>query len=224
MTKSHKKKTARGIVFLIMLAVSPLAMTDSYASEGGKDSQKNAKSADNIKKESLLRAILTEKVINGKLEVRQYALPEDVSPKDMQRMLTVGGETVGWAYVNYKTYQEGIVLFDGKVSKNGENFWMISDFGTNFAVEGQILKQSSERSDNNSAIADNTSIDEDLRYRVIFSGKMAETESDNVFTIFPSYEPEYNTIQDINSNNTKQFFPETLVGIDQKFRNYDVVK
>ena len=100
MTKSHKKKTSRGIVFLIMLAASPLAMTDSYANEGNKDSQKNTKSADNVKKESLLRAILTEKVVNGKLEVQQYALPEDVSSKDMQRMLIVGGETVGWAYVN----------------------------------------------------------------------------------------------------------------------------
>jgi hypothetical protein len=196
MTKSHKNKTVRGIIFLIMLATSPLAMTDSYSSEGEIGSQENAKSAYNVKKESFLRAILTEKVVNGKLEVRQYALPEDVSTKDIQRMLMIGSETVGWAYVNYKTYQEGIVLFDGKISKNGENSWMISDFEVNFSVDRYILNQSSDRSDNNSAIADKTSTDEDLRYRIIFSGKMTEAESYNVFTIFPSYKPDSKTIQD----------------------------
>lgn len=223
MTKSQKNKTVRGIAFLIMLAASPLAMTDSYSSEGNEDAQKNVKSVENVKKTSLLRAVLTEKVINGKLEVRQYALPEDVSAKDVQRMLNVGSETVGWAYVNYKTYQEGIILFDGKVSKNGKNSWIISDYEANFAVKEQILKQSSERSGNNSTIVDKAITEEDLIYRIIFSGKMQESGSDNVFSIFPYYDQDSKIIQDSKGNTTEMSFPETLLGIDQKLRNYNVV-
>ena len=33
------------------------------------------------------------------------------------------GQTSGWAYVNYKAYNSGIVLFDGKASKVGDNLW-----------------------------------------------------------------------------------------------------
>jgi len=41
-------------------------------------------------------------------------------------MLSIEDEILGWAYVHYKTYHAGIILFDGKATKVGENMWQIS--------------------------------------------------------------------------------------------------
>ncbi len=64
----------------------------------------------------------TEKVVDGKLQVHHCVLPENVSEIGLKRMLSFDGQ-MSWAYVNYKAYQSGIVLFDGKASKMGENLW-----------------------------------------------------------------------------------------------------
>jgi hypothetical protein len=88
--------------------------------------------------------------VNGKLEVRQYVLPEEISEADLKRTLSFEGQ-MSWAYVNFKAYQSGIVLFDGKASKMGENLCEIS-------------------------IQDDYSLDDELVYKVVFSGKIAETD------------------------------------------------
>ncbi len=117
MIKSHNR-TIGVITILLMLGASPLSVTYSFA-----DIENNQKER--------LGAILTEEVVNGKLEVRHYALPDDIPKEDMQRRLSFEGKTSSWAYVNYKAYHSGIILFDGKASKVGENHCGISTNGVN---------------------------------------------------------------------------------------------
>ena len=93
-----------------MLAASPLSVTYAFGENDG-----------NLEE---LRAILTEKVVDGKLKVNHYALPDRLSEADLQRTLSIDGQ-MSWAYVNYESYNAGIVLFDGKASKLGENLWEI---------------------------------------------------------------------------------------------------
>ena len=133
------------IVILLMLAASPLSVTYSFAENG-----------DQLEENRELRAILTEKVVDGKLKVQHYAIPDEVTEADLQRMLSFDGQ-ISWAFVNYKAYNTGIVLFDGKASKVGENLWEIS-------------------------IDDNIS-EEELSYKVVFSGKITETDEENVFAV-----------------------------------------
>lgn len=128
-----------------MLAASPLSVTYSFAENEGQ-----------LEENRELRTILTEKIIDGKLKVQHYAIPDEVTEADLQRMLSFDGQ-ISWAFVNYKAYNTGIVLFDGKASKVGENLWEIS-------------------------IDDNIS-EEDLSYKVVFSGKITETDEENVFAV-----------------------------------------
>ena len=132
------------LVILLMLGASPLSVTYSFA-ENESNQVENRE----------FRAILTEKVVDGKLEVRQYSLPEEFSEDDLKRMLSFDGQ-ISWAYVNYKMYQSGIILFDGKVSKIDENLWEIS-------IENDSNK--------------------DLSYKIVFSGKIAETNEEGGFAI-----------------------------------------
>ena len=77
-----------------MLGASPLSVTYSSAEIGdnqGEKMRENERKTENSKKERL-GAILTEKIVNGKLEIRQYALPEDISEEDLQRMLSLEGQ------------------------------------------------------------------------------------------------------------------------------------
>ena len=94
-----------------MLAASSLSVTNTF---GENDSNPEK-----------LRAILTEKVIDGKLKVSHYALPDGLSEADLQRTLSINDQ-ISWAYANYESYNKGIVIFDGKTSKLGENLLEIS--------------------------------------------------------------------------------------------------
>ena len=132
------------LVILLILGASPLSVTYSFA-ENESDRIENREH----------RAIFTEKVVDGKLEVLQYALPEEFSKADLKRILSIDGQ-ISWTYVNYQMYQSGIVLFDGKVSKIGENLWEIS-------IEDDSNK--------------------DLSYKIVFSGKIGETDEKNGFII-----------------------------------------
>jgi len=88
MVKPHNR-TIGVIAILLMLGASPLSVAYSFAdieeAQEDKKGQNNPKSEKNTKKERL-GAILTEKVVNGKLEVQHYALPDDTTKEDMQRM------------------------------------------------------------------------------------------------------------------------------------------
>ena len=147
MKKSHNRTIGVIAVFL-MLGASPLSVTYSFA-----DIQDNQKKR--------IGVILTEEVVNGKLQVRHYALPDDITEDDIQRRLSIDGQTTSWAYVNYQAYHSGIVIFDGKASKVGENLWEIS---TN-------------------DVMDKTISDENFSYRVVFSGKAVEIDEENVIAI-----------------------------------------
>ena len=167
-------RTIGVIAVLLMLTASPLSVTYAFA-----DSEHNKPET----KKEKLRAILTEKVVDGKLEVRHYMLPDDTSDKDMQRMLEFEGQTSGWAYVNAKAYNSGIILFDGKASKVGENMWRISTNGVLALGERQLDLELSGRSNGSHVILHGNASGEDLNYRVIFSGKISDTTEQDVYAI-----------------------------------------
>ena len=132
----------KAVAILLMLAASPLSVTYAFGENDGNPEE--------------LRAILTEKVVDGKLKVNHYALPDGLSGADLQRTLSIDGQ-MSWAYVNYESYNAGIVLFDGKASKLGENLWEIS-------MNKDIL-------------------DEEISFQVVFSGKTTESDEENVFAV-----------------------------------------
>jgi len=178
-------KTFRVVAILVMLSTGQLGVTYSNAESGENlelmETQKDPKITNKSQKERL-GVILTEKVVNGKLEVRQFALPEDTTEKDMNRILSLEG-TSGWSYVNYKAYDSGIVLFDGKVSKDGEKFWRISINESMNLTKGESDLQSRGNLNNYSSKMDKNFSSEDLNYKVIFSGKMVESDKENVIAI-----------------------------------------
>jgi len=180
-----QKRTIGAIVILLMLGASPLSVTYSFAEieDYQEEKEKNTEMVSKNTKKEGFRAILTEKVVNGKLEVQHYALPNDLSEDDMQRIPSFDGQTSGWAYVNYKTYHSGIVLFDGKASKVGENLWKISTNGVLNLGEIQFDLLELSGKSNGSHVMHGTASDEDLSYRIIFSGKIAETGEENLFAV-----------------------------------------
>ncbi len=109
MVKPHNR-TIGVITILLMLGASPLSVTYSFAdieeNQEDRKGQNDPKSKKSIKKGEL-RAILTEKVVNGKLKVQHYALPDDTTENDTQRMVSFEDQTSGWSYVNTKAYHSG---------------------------------------------------------------------------------------------------------------------
>lgn len=130
------------IVILLMLAASPLSVTYAF---GQNDRNTNE-----------LRTILTEKVVDGKLKVNQYALFDELSEADLQRTLSIDDQ-ISWTNVNYKSYNAGIVLFDGKTSKFGENLLEIS--------------------------IDEDFLDEQVIFQVVFSGKITKSDEENTIAV-----------------------------------------
>ncbi len=128
------------LAILLMLGTSPLSV--------------NAFAENKVNQEEN-REILTEKMINGKLKVNHYALPNDLVKEDLQKILSMD-EKMTWGYVNHKSYNAGIVVFDGKVSKLGENLWEV--------IENEDLS------------------DVKLGFKVIFSGFDVELE-ENVIVV-----------------------------------------
>ena len=128
------------LAILLMLGTSPLSV--------------NAFAENKVNQEEN-REILTEKMVDGKLKVNHYALPNDLVEKDLQRILSMD-EKMTWGYVNHKSYNAGIIVFDGKVSKLGENLWEV--------VENEDLS------------------DVELGFNVVFSGFDVESE-ENVIVV-----------------------------------------
>lgn len=174
-----KKRTIGAIAILMMLSASPLSVTYSFADIG---SNHEAKVENNSQKEEL-GLILTEKVIDGKLKVQHYALPNDATEEDMRRIVSVDGGISGWAYVNYKEYHSGIVLFDGKASKVGENLWKIS---SNVVLNSgeRIFDAESDKESTSFHITERNTTGEEVIYRVIFLGKIGEMGKENEFAVF----------------------------------------
>ena len=169
---------------LLMLGASPLSVNYAFAENEGNQVQNRE-----------LRAILTEKVVDGKLQVHHYTLPEDISDEDLKRMLSFDGQ-MSWGYVNYKAYQSGIVIFDGKASKIGENLWEIS--------------------------IENTS-NGNLIYKIVFSGKIVETKEENEFAIsfMNSMMKNLENVQNLRllENANSPTISEKPIGSNQEFKN-----
>lgn len=174
-----QKRTVIGIIILFMLGASPLSVIYSFGEEYQKENGKDAQNIGKNLKKGRLSIILTEKIVNERLEVQHYIVPKGLSEDDKQRMLSFEDEILGWAYVNYKAYHAGITLFDGKATRVGENMWQIStdnmlkigdnEFGLKFS-EGY----------NNHEVMNESPLEMDLSYKVIFSGKITETDHEDV--------------------------------------------
>lgn len=181
--KNFHSKTL-GIVILAMLATAPLSMSYSFADDSEQESEQKMFKSAKYEQKKEHKAILTEKVVDGKLEVKRFALPEDLSEDDMGRMVSFEGETSGWAYVNQKAYQSGIILFDGKASKLGKNLWELSSRGA-FQMEDKTFDLGLEGKANDSRVLmHGTAQGDELSYRVIFSGKMVEAGNETFAVIF----------------------------------------
>lgn len=176
-----QKRTIGAIVIILMLSTSPISVNYSFAEIEDNQKENDENLSKNCQKDRL-GAILTEKIVDGKLEVRHYSLPEDISGEDFHRMLSFEGQTDSWAYVNYNAYQSGIVLFDGKVSKIGENLWMISTDDVLNLDEKQSDLELSEKYSYSHIKLHGTTSNEEFSYKIIFSGKIVETDGENIFT------------------------------------------
>ncbi len=109
---------------------------------------------------------------------------------------------MSWAYVNYKAFQSGIILFDGKALKIGENLWEIS-------------------------IKEDTT-NENLVFKVVFSGKISETDEENGYAIsfVNSMMKNLETAQNIKllHNVDSAINSEKSIGSNQEFRNLTPVR
>jgi len=142
-----------------MLGTSPLSVSYSFADFGENDSE--------LLKNKRLGVILTEKVVNGKLQIQQYALPDEFSDNDKQRMVSFEEESSSWAYVNYNALHSGIVLYDGKASKIGNNQLEISTDFLEDSQSGLEISKNSHRIENSQ---------KELSYKVIFSGNIVNSD------------------------------------------------
>lgn len=182
-----KTRTVGVLTILLMLSASHLSVNYTFAENEEIQIQKTE-----------FRTILTEKVVDGKLEVYHYTLSDEISDEELKRILSIEGQ-MSWAYVKFKAYQSGIVLFDGKVSSIGEDIWKIS-------IKDQVS-------------------DEDLNYKVVFSGKIAETEEENVaaVSLMNSMMKNPEAAQKIRLVETGENIRNSEKSFDfyQEFRNYN---
>ena len=147
-----------------MLGTSPLSVSYSFADLGENDSE--------ALKNKRLGVILTEKMVNGKLQIQQYALPDEFSDNDKQRMVSFEEESSSWTYVNYNALHSGIVLYDGKASKIGENQLEISN---DFLEDSQSRLGIPEKAKNS---------EKELSYKVIFSGNIVNSDLESEKIIY----------------------------------------
>ena len=180
--RKFQNNTFRVVLLLLMLSTASLGVNYSHA-----ESEENLEFKEvqyDLPESPYLedfRTILTERVVNGELEVMELVLPADTTDKDLQRILSLE-DTSGWSYIKHKSYQSGIVLFDGKVSKMGEKYWKISVDGTLNFSKGELdlkLVGKSDRFDTD--LVDEPS--KNLDYRVIFSGKMTESGKESAYAL-----------------------------------------
>jgi len=72
-----QKQTVIGIITLVILGVLPLSVTYSFGEDYQVEKRKDAQNTEKILKKGRLLTILIEKIVNGRLEVQHYTVPED---------------------------------------------------------------------------------------------------------------------------------------------------
>jgi len=182
--QQFRNNTFRVVGILLMLSTAPLGVSYSYAEIEENTEYEEIPYDPRLEEYTQfdeIQVILVEKVIDGKLEEMEFILPKDTLEEDFERILSLEG-TSSWSYVTYKTYNSGIVLFDGKVSKLGQQFWKITLSGTLNLSKGELNLDFSGKS-NNSTNKTSQNSSEDLDYRVVFSGNLDESNEENVFAI-----------------------------------------
>jgi len=221
-----QKRTVIGIIVLFMLGASPLSVAYSFGEDYQGEERKDTQNAEKILKKSRLSVILTEKIVNGSLEVQHYTIPEGLSEEDKQRILSFESEILGWAYVNYKAYHAGIILFDGKATKVGENMWEISTNDILKIRDRELNLEFSEKYNNSDKVMNDSASDTDLSYKIIFSGKITETEHEDVLiTSFINSGLNFETSQNIKFSQIGEttINSEKSIIVNQDFRNLILV-
>ena len=225
--QQYRNNTFRVVGILLMLSTAPLGVSYSYAEIEENLEYKEVPDDPNLEKYTQLddiRVILVEKVIDGNLEEIEIVLPKDTREEDFERILSLEN-TSNWSYVNLNTYNSGIVLFDGKASKLGQQFWKISLSGSLNFSKGEVNLDFSGKT-NNSKNKTSESSSEQLDYRVIFSGNLEESGEENVFAIAfmnsnqgPEMIKNFKNLQFGNHTSENGKFYE----LDQKWRNPSLV-
>jgi hypothetical protein len=182
-SKNHKIRAVIGVIFMLM--ASPLtvtyAQTDTFDSEVMDSSNKEISKSE-IREEKV-KAILAERIVDGKLLVRQFDVPENASSDEIRKILMFDGKTNGWAYIHGKAYNSGIVLFDGRAIKIGEQSWKLSTKGE-IKVGGRNLDLDlTGKVHGNRVILHGTASNEELKYRIVLSGNIAQVGEENVFAL-----------------------------------------
>ena len=181
-----RKNPVFGIMLLLMLGVSPISVTYSFADmskNNQEEMQENQLHLENNAQNERINGILTEKIVNGKLEIHHYSLPDRILIEDMKRILLSDEQTSSWTYVTHNPYKSGIILFDGKVSKEESKFWtIISNNPAKFQENSSISKLNTNSNDMNKVL-DETPLEENFSYKVIFSGNNANMIEENEYAI-----------------------------------------
>ncbi len=164
-SQNHNLKAVIGIMF--MLAASPLAVTYAEADE------MDSGLVESISTKQRVSAILTEQIIDGKLQVKHFEISGDASSDEISQTLMIEGKTHGWTNVKGKAYNSGIVLFDGKAIKISDRNWRLSVQGT-MELEGRNLDLDLVgRAHGSNVITHGTTTNDDLEFRIILTGDIA---------------------------------------------------
>ena len=153
--QQFRNNTFRVVGILLMLSTAPLGVSYSYAEIEENTEYEEIPYDPRLEEYTQfdeIQVILVEKVIDGKLEEMEFILPKDTVEEDFERILSLEG-TSSWSYVTYKTYNSGIVLFDGKVSKLGQQFWKITLSGTLNLSNGELKLDFSGKPNNSTSKA-----------------------------------------------------------------------
>ena len=164
-----------------MLATSPLSLSYSFAEDSVKSEQKISKSTN---KEQNFGAIITGKIVDKKPQVKRVTLLEDLSKGNM-RINSVEG-VLSWAYINQKSYQSGIIIYDGNAVKTDQKLGEIQ-IKMIHADAVTINLNLIDKTNNPHSFLHRIMEDNDLIYRIIFSGKMIEAGSETFAIIFSNY-------------------------------------
>jgi len=183
MEKSNTKKILVSFGIIMMLATSPLGVNFTQAEEidQSEDSASELTKSPNLAKK-LGKGVISERIVDGKLNLQYHNFNDNTSFDDLQKFM-MEGETNGWAYVSGKAFKSGIVLYNGKVAKVDDKSWQVTTEGT-LDLGGRTLDMElSGKVRGSHMVLHGTASNDELNYRVVFSGKVVETDENGFFAL-----------------------------------------
>ena len=194
-----------GITVLLMLATSSLSATYSFAepSNAQENTSLESQEMENCKKTGL-RTILTEKIVDGKLEIQQYTIPNLVTKEEVRKTMQIENKTLNWTLI-CNTYNSGIVLFDGKTSKLKDNFLRdTSEIGKQIPAEG--------KEENNGISIIQKEIVHDYNYQIIFTANTDEFQENEFFmTLSLEFDPYFQDFENCGINEGFKSYNESII-------------